>query len=379
MRVLVFISNYLPGYKAGGPIKSLSNIVKYTSDKVKFNIFTSDRDLGDLKPYENVDVNVWNERSDCNVFYGKGGLSWFINACKFVFSRKHDLIYLNSFFSIKYSLIPLLLAKLINKNVLIAARGEFSEGALSLKSRRKKIYIFLYKFFRLHTKTTYQCSTLYEKKDLIKALGTNVDVFIAGNISSQEYAKDLNHKELNSLNVVFLSRISPKKNLLKSLQILSNIKHPIVYDIYGPIEDKDYWNECLQVIKSLPENVHVNYRGAVTSEEVVSVLSKYDLFFMPTKGENYGHVIAEALSAGLLVLIADTTPWRNLQELGIGWDLPLNTPEEYSVIIEQLALTAPDEYLQMRKKVLAWAQSKFSQKEAVESNVSMFRYVFEKN
>ena len=51
-----------------------------------------------------------------------------------------------------------------------------------------------------------------------------------------------------------------------------------------------------------------------------------DLFFLPTRGENFGHVIAEALSVGTPVLISDQTPWRKLAAVGLGHDLPLAVP-----------------------------------------------------
>jgi hypothetical protein len=46
-------------------------------------------------------------------------------------------------------------------------------------------------------------------------------------------------------------------------------------------------------------------------------LAEYDLFLFPTLGENYGHVISEALASGCPVVISDQTPWRNLEAEGI--------------------------------------------------------------
>lgn len=101
-------------------------------------------------------------------------------------------------------------------------------------------------------------------------------------------------------------------------------------------------------------------------------------FFFPTKGENYGHVIAEALCAGLPIVIADTTPWRNLQSLGIGWDLPLSNPTAFSKALDELALLPSEKYHQLRLNVLAWAKDKFSQRDAVEANRNMFLYACKK-
>lgn len=66
----------------------------------------------------------------------------------------------------------------------------------------------------------------------------------------------------------------------------------------------------------------------------MNTLSAYDLFLLPTLGENYGHVIHEALLAGCPVLISNRTPWRNLEALGIGWDLPLEDPEQFRTVLQ---------------------------------------------
>lgn len=44
---------------------------------------------------------------------------------------------------------------------------------------------------------------------------------------------------------------------------------------------------------------------------------------MPTFNENYGHAIVESFVAGLPVVISDRTPWRNLEKINAGWDIPL--------------------------------------------------------
>ena len=39
-KVLVFIDWYLPGYKAGGPVRSLANLVDHLRGRVDFHIVT---------------------------------------------------------------------------------------------------------------------------------------------------------------------------------------------------------------------------------------------------------------------------------------------------------------------------------------------------
>ena len=379
IKILSFSGFYCPGYKGGGPIKTIKNLFDLAGKKVSFQLVTSDRDLGEITPYANVKCGDWNNVGNAEVFYAQPGKAGYKQIFNIIAKKNYDVIYLNSFFSLRFSIFPLLLAKFYKQKVILGPRGEFSEGALALKHTKKKVFIKLYKLLGLHKSTVFQASSNYEADDIRRTLGSSVDVFIAEDIGSQDFAQDLPTRQSSNLQAAFISRISPMKNLLAALEILRNVTQPLSYDIYGPIEDIEYWEECLKVIESLPAHIQVNHKGELTPDEVVPTLSEYDFFFMPTKGENYGHVIAEALCAGLPLLIADTTPWRNLQEQGIGWDLPLSNPDVFSTVIDQIALMSFDDHHQMRETTLAWAKDKFTQRDAVEANINMFRYAYEKN
>lgn len=375
--VTTFVQYYLPGYKGGGPIKTIKNLLN-EMDQISFKLITSDRDLGDSSPYNNIDHGSWNKVGNAEIFYVRAGFTKYKQIAKVLFKKEYDIVYLNSFFSPTFSLFPLLVAKTLGKKIILGPRGEFSEGALSLKTQKKQVFISFYKVLHLHRDTVFQASSAHEAEDIRNVLGYDVDIQIAEDIGAQEFAETLPARNIHTLNMVFVSRISPMKNLLTALEILKMVTQPVSYHIYGPIEDIQYWYECKATISNLPENIEVEYKGELHPNDVVSTLSKYDAFFMPTKGENYGHVIAEALCAGLPILIADTTPWHNLQELGIGWDLPLNNPKAFSNAIHQLAVMPIDEHHRMREKVLVWAKNRFFQRDALDANLAMFEYVANK-
>lgn len=377
INVLLLTGCYLPGYKGGGPIKTVSNLVNATSDVMQYSIVTSDRDLGDKRPYSSVNIGQWNQRENNFVYYTGSGPRGLIQIAKIILKRDYQIIYLNSFFSTRFSIIPLFLAKIIGKRVILAPRGEFSEGALSLKHFKKKVYMSIFKLFKLHHNIIFQVSSQFESNDTKKALGVNANTFIAENIGSQKYANSIVRRNSSELNIVFLSRISPMKNLNYALKILSKVTSFVTFDIYGPLEDQSYWKECQNIISKIPKNIKVNYKGTLDPNLVVDTLSKYDLFFMPTQGENYGHVIAEALCAGLPILIANTTPWTDLNQKGIGWDISLNESEQFIDVIHNISNMPAEEHYELRKHVLSWAENKFSQRDNIKQNIAMFRYAFE--
>lgn len=174
----------------------------------------------------------------------------------------------------------------------------------------------------------------------------------------------------------FLSRISPKKNLDFALQVLGKVESTLVFDVYGPIEDKVYWQTCLDLIEKLPSNIVVNYCGAVTPDQVADVFSGYDLFFFPTRGENYGHVIAESLSAGTPVLLSDQTPWQTLENDKLGWDLPLDL-ELFARKIEEVAAMDAESRLSWRQEVAVNSVSKINNEQDIADNIALFEFAVE--
>lgn len=124
--------------------------------------------------------------------------------------------------------------------------------------------------------------------------------------------------------------------------------------------------------KLLPQNIRFQYCGALQPMQVPDKLAEYDLFFLPTLGENFGHVIAEALSSGLPVLISDTTPWRDLAEKSLGWDIPLNEVDRFAECIEACAAKSPEEYIQWRQSIRAWALKNIGNQDAIEQNRRLF-------
>jgi glycosyltransferase involved in cell wall biosynthesis len=147
----------------------------------------------------------------------------------------------------------------------------------------------------------------------------------------------------------------------------------IKFDIWGTIDDTKYWDECKKLIRRMPTNIQVRYCGIAEHSKVIEVLSRYDLFFLPTRGENYCHAIAEALMAGIPILISDQSPWRNLKADSVGWDLPITNGE--GLFIEAIKETIKmdmRERMVLREKIIAYAEKHLSDSSVLEANRQVF-------
>lgn len=333
--VLILSDYYLPGYKAGGPIRTISNIVFRLSDQIDCKVITGDRDLGDKDPYPGITVNAWSRGEHSEILYLSPGLRSIIQLCRILTTSHFETLYLNSLFSPKFTNLPLLLSwlKLTKfRQVILAPRGECATSALGLKRKRKSLFLRVLKSIGMYNNIVWHASSEHEAADIINIFGLVSDVHavsapvvIAPDMPTliKDNSVITRQKHPGAVRIIFLGRIAKMKNLDYALSLFHDLKGDVIFDIYGPSEDKLYWEECTKEIDTLPQNIKVRYCGVVEHDKVNEIFKNYHVLLLPTLGENFGHVILEALASGCPVIISNRTPWRNLETEGIGWDLPL--------------------------------------------------------
>lgn len=325
-KIMILCGYYWPGFKGGGPIQACMNIVENLSDYFEFYVVTSDRDLGDTAPYENVKINAWNDIGKAHIYYVQQekrtlkGLEPVLN------SVSVDAIFMNGFFAPKFTQKPLLLRqkhKLQDTRFILSPRGDFTGGCQN-KKLKKYTYIYLTKLTGLYKDLIWHASSELEAQAIHKKY-PKAKVVTITDLPEKYEPKPLQlTKEKGKLKMIFVSRIFPKKNLKFALEVLKEITEgDVEFDIYGPMEDSGYWEECKNVISQLPANVHAEYKGKLTHDRVAEAYSRHHVFFFPTLGENYGYVIVEAMMNNCLCLLSKgTTPWDDYVQLtDLGADL----------------------------------------------------------
>ena len=375
MKILLSTGFYLPGYKGGGPIRTIANMLEKLGNDIHFSLITADRDLGDESAYRGITSDGWQQLGRAQVYYASPGMGWLWRLMKVIQAFDGAAMHLNSFFSFRFSILPLIYWRMLKpgRPVIVGPRGEFSQGALALKSPKKRAFIALTKAVGLYRGVIWHASTEHEADDIRRVMGNKAQIRVAVDIACPPPDLVMQPRQAGSpLRLVFLSRISPKKNLLDAIQMLRRVQSPVVFDIYGPAEDAAYWSSCQAAARQLPAHVQFNYCGALYPAQVPETMARYDLFYLPTLGENFGHVIAEALGCGLPVLIADTTPWRDLAQQKLGWDLPLSQPEQFVAAIESCSRMPAADYDAWRHSIRAWALANIGNDEAVEQTRQLF-------
>lgn len=318
-----------------------------------------DRDHGDTEPYPNIQTHEWYEVGKAHVLYLEPG--GFRSLLIRDLAREADVIYTCGFYD-DYGYRTLILNRrnrLFGKPVIVASMGTFSKGALQQKALKKRAFIGLCKGLGLFDNITWSVTSELERQDVQRCIGQDARCVIAEDLPRSNVPGRVRQFDQERLNLAFLSRITPQKNLLGVIACLDNFRGRCHVTIYGPVEDTSYWNECRLALETLPSNVTWSYEGDVPSERVQECLQHHDVFILPTLGENYGHVIFEALSVGCLPVISDRTPWADVASRGAGFVLPLSeSMSDFTEALERLLSMSRDQKDQMARAAVALAREK---------------------
>jgi len=354
-KILIIMGRYLPGYKDGGPVRSIKNLVDYLGDQYEFRILACDRDHGDTEPYPNIKVRDWNRVGHAQVYYvpPKGFSLRTIRKL----SGQADLVYVCGCFS-DYAINTLLLKRLglIDKPVFVAAMGLFSPMEFRLKHGKKKLFTTVFNLTGMFKNMYWSATSAMEVQEISEQVRTHGNFVIAEDLPRKVDAASIaKQKEEGRLKVVWISRIATKKNLLGAIEVLKLVQSGVDFTIYGPVHEPAYWEACQRELRELPPNIRWHYGGNVESDRVVETLRAHHVFLFPTFGENYGHVIQEALSAGCYTLLSDQTPWRDLHEYGAGKVLEVDDVRGFAQEIERYAGLNNEEFARSFKDVMRYA------------------------
>lgn len=326
--VLVPTRYFHPAYKAGGVARSLANLTEGLAAHYRFVICCGHTDIDGTPHHRPGDTAIVH---GAEVHYTLPGSLQGLRQWRALQRQAHQLLYLNSSFDPWFSLLPATLRRRGDVPLLIAPRGEFAASALAIKPGKKRLALKLMAATGLQGGARWQASTEREAKDIaavlqsfgFNALAPDIAMDIPGAPPSAQTVPEQRQNEGRPLRLVLVARIAPIKNLRFALQVLQQAGVAASLDIIGPVEDAAYWADCQRLIEGLPTHITVRQLGSLPPQEITAALPGYDLFLLPTQGENFGHAIHEAMAAGLPVLISDQTPWRDLQGSLAGWDLPL--------------------------------------------------------
>ncbi|MGG6242662.1 glycosyltransferase [Nodosilinea sp. AN01ver1] len=359
-------------YKLGGPTQVALNTVRALRDfGIDAEIATTNDDeagLLDVPTGCQVDYNgipVWffSRLARFKEFIPSVELTrWFI-----AHLSKYDIIHNHYLFCFA----PTVAAKLAyHYHIPYITRtiGQLSPWALQQSQRKKQIYSRLIERPTLNRAAAIHCTTSAEAEDahrfgvlaptIVLPLGVKAAPVIA---NASQQLRDHYHLPLDCKVILFLSRLHEKKRpdfLLKVFAQLNPKPHNYHLLLAGA-GDTGYCDRLKALARTLKISKSVTFAGFASGVAKDILLQGSDLFALPSYSENFGVAVAEALAAGLPVVI---TPDIQISPAIQAATAGLVVPGYSSDWVPALAklLTSPDLRQKMGQNAQQLAQEQYN-------------------
>lgn len=310
-RLLIVSQCFYPSVNRGGPAVSVTNLAAQLADRFETSVLTASYESGTGEAYREISEGR-NRLFGCDVTYLSSKKR--ADVLSAIREARPQTLYISSLFSAEYTLPALCYAKKNRCRTVLAPRGELQKAALSKKKLKKLPYLWMLRLRGLMKHVIFH-ATSEEERQAILTRYPKAEVAMIQNLTQAPVPTERKRsKEENTLRLISVCRIHPIKGIDRAIQALSGVRGQVQYDIYGPAEDKAYFNACKKAAEKLPETIQVNFCGAIEKSKLPQLLAEADAFLLPTETENFGNAIVEALQYGCPAIISNGTPWKNLAQ-----------------------------------------------------------------
>lgn len=373
-KLLIFYDHFYPSYKAGGPTQSVVNLVRALHQQFEISIVCKPHEMGEAIPLPGISINKWADwENKARVFYWNYGWRRILQLKKLMQDELPDVIYVNGIYSLYFNFLPLLLARFTRASIVVAPRGMLHDGALSQKTWKKKPFLFLFRLLGFQKKVSWHATDETEANFIRSKMGKEVRISIASNLPNLQNIIPGPEKKQGELILGSIALISPMKNHMEVLKALQLVQASVQWHIYGPIKDFAYWKKCEAFMQLLPAHIQVRYHGELPPQELGNALQQFQVFILPSKSENFGHALAEALSAGKPIITSVNTPFKIIESYECGKAV---TEQEMSsqlrIAVEQYAAMDTTAFSRQIAATQTYTQLKFKNTDVLKRYYSLF-------
>jgi glycosyltransferase involved in cell wall biosynthesis len=259
---------------------------------------------------------------------------------------------------------------------VVSTRGMLAGWCLTHKSFKKKLGWWLYQKKDLQRASCLLATSEAERQEVTALLPDHVVAVVPNGCDDRPAGMPVTppgRKSPADRLALAMGRLHPVKGFAELIEAWATLR-PAGWQlaIAGP-DEGGYRARLEELIRAHQLSAHVQLPGALDDRQKWTWLDQCDLFVAPSKTENFGMAIAEAMLAGKPVITTTGTPWECLPEIKAGWWVP-PSPEALHIAL-QAAIALPDvERQAMGERARQYAQ-RFSPEQIAHELVDLYRWM----
>lgn len=213
------------------------------------------------------------------------------------------------------------------KPVIIQPHGSLFPETLAISPNKKRIALKTYEGYNIK-KAACIVATSEDEKQAVKSLfqKKRVELIRVAADVPTIIPDDIVILVRNKYNLckgdywLYLGRIHQKKGLDILIEAYIDIAEriPLVI-VVGLNEDPKYLDSIMKRLHAFGLTNQVRFLPAVTETEKFALMRGAKAFVLPTRSENFGTVVAEALGQQCPVICTKGAPWHTLETYQCGW------------------------------------------------------------
>jgi len=259
--------------------------------------------------------------------------------------------------------------------LVVSPRGTLSRWAFSSGSSAKKIFWPLLQQPAIRDARCFHATSESEADDIRRMEFRQPIAVIPNGIDIPADTSQEAHEEGRKRTLLFLGRLHPIKGLdmlLGSWALLERRFPDWQLDIVGPSQ-----GNYLEELRGLAGDLRVSrvtFRGELFGDAKWDAYRHADLFVLPSRSENFGVAVAEALASGTPAVVTKGAPWQGLESEGAGW-WPDISVEALASALEEGMQTSRDGLQEMGRRGRSWVARDYSWTRIGEMMFETYRWI----
>lgn len=360
----------IPGLSlnSGGPSTCTYSLLKGLN---KLGVHADILTLSPPKTEEIVGTDSFIKRVD---FDAVSPLLYSRNILKYL--REHtdyDIYHANALWTLP-SHETLRIAHKQNKPAVLTPHGMLYPQALQVSRWKKRLISCLFQRKDLKSATCLQATCMAEAH-YIRELGIETPVAVIPNGLDIRDIEVIERAENPIRRLAFVGRLHPIKNiemLLNAWLLLG--KETLGAELFIVGNGEADYELALKSFVEMHQISNVKFVGYLKGEAFHEMLSSLDYLVLPSKSENFGMVVAEALAHRVPVIASKGTPWKELEVYHCGWWIDRDT-EALSEAIRFALRLSEQKRIEMGESGYQLIHNRYTIEEVAKSMKALYEWI----